>query len=259
MRIDNLINIIEAWAPLSLQEPWDNTGFQIKISDKDVSKVLVAMEITDSVADEAVALGADVVVTHHPMIFSPINKIDYNDITGNYIIKLIQNEISVYSTHTSFDKCQGGNNDFLAKLLHLDNIGIMKGDESGFCRSGLIDVDCTIGEYIEQISEWLKIDKTFMNFTGNINQHLKKVGLCTGSGAEFIQCAIKDDCDLFITGDLKYHSAQTAKEMGINVLDIGHYGSEKIFADNMSDYLSKNTDIEIIKSRVNINPFSLIL
>ena len=85
------------------------------------------------------------------------------------------------------------------------------------------------------------------------------MGLCTGSGAEFIQCAMKDDCDLFITGDLKYHSAQTAKEMGINVLDIGHYGSEKIFADNMSDYLSKNTDIEIIKSRVNINPFSLIL
>lgn len=259
MKINNLKNIIENWAPLILQEPWDNTGFQIKISDKDVYKVLVALEVTNSVVDEAVALGADVIVTHHPMIFSPIKKIDCNDITGNYIIKLIQNEISVYSTHTSFDKCQGGNNDYLAQLLHLDDIDMMEGDESGFCRSGFIDGQCTIGEYIEQISRWLKIEKTLMNFTGNLNQQLKKVGLCTGSGSDFIHCAIKDNCELFITGDLKYHNAQIAKEMGINVLDIGHYGSEIIFVDNMSDYLSKNTDIDIIKSKVNINPFSPVL
>ncbi len=255
MKTNRLANIIEELAPLGLQEPWDNSGFQINLGTTEISTVLVAMEVTDKVIDEAVFLEADAIVTHHPMLFSPVKCIDDNKVTGNYITKLIKNDISVYSSHTPFDKCDGGNNDYLAKLLHLGDVKVMEADESGFCRLGFVDGECTIREYIDQISAWLKIDKSFMNFTGNLDTFVEKVGLCTGAGADFASAASKEGCQLFVTGDVKYHDAQNAKEQGLNLLDIGHYGSEKIFVENMAKYLRDNTDLNIIESSINLNPF----
>ena len=255
MKADKLQAIIEEFAPLSLQEPWDNSGYQVKLKNVNISRVLVAMEITERVIDEAIDKRIDAIVTHHPMLFSPVKCVDDNNFIGNYMVKLIKNGINVYSSHTPFDKTAGGNNDYLAKLLHLCDIGLMESDESGFCRVGTVDGECTIGEYIEQISKWLKIDKSFMSFSGNLDEEVKKVGLCTGAGADFLELAVSEGCDLFITGDVKYHTAQTAKELGLNLLDIGHYGSEKIFVENMASYLRANSSLEIIESTENLNPF----
>lgn len=255
MKTDELIKIIETLCPTYIQEPWDNSGFQVCFPDEYVNKVLVSMEITDSVIEEAIYHDVDVIVTHHPLIFGALKKVDGKDITGNYIIKLIKNNISVYSTHTPFDKCEGGNNDYLAKLIQLCDTEKMISDEEGFCRAGFVDGECTVAEYIEQISKWLRIDKAFMSFTGSLDAKVNKVGLCTGAGADFIENAKNEGCDLFITGDLKYHQAQNAKELGINVLDIGHYGSEKIFTENMASILRRNTDLEIIESKSDLNPF----
>lgn len=255
MIIDEFKNLIEEFSPIFLQESWDNSGFQIKTGSLPIKKVLVAMEITDTVIDEAIYYGADVIVTHHPLIFGGIKSVDSNDVTGNYIFKLIKNNISVYSSHTPFDKCAGGNNDYLAKLLHLCNVEKMQSDESGICRIGFVDGECSINEYIEQISSWLKIDKAYMKFTGCLDDEVSKIGICTGAGAEFTDLAFAEECDLFITGDVKYHQAQKAKEMGLNLLDIGHFGSEKIFTENMASFLRKNTDLEIIESKTDLNPF----
>ena len=255
MKADKLQQIIEEFAPLDLQESWDNSGFQIKLKNVDISRVLVAMEVTERVIDEAIDKKIDLLITHHPMLFSPVKSVDDNTFIGNYMVKLINNGINVYSSHTPFDKCDGGNNDYLAKLLHLCDIKPMASDESGFCRVGTVDGECTVGEYIDQISQWLKIDKSFMSFSGNLDEDVVKVGLCTGAGADFIELAVKEGCQLFITGDVKYHTAQTAKELGLNLLDIGHHGSEKIFVENMAAYLAKTTDLEIIESTENLNPF----
>ncbi len=255
MKADKLQQIIEEFAPLDLQESWDNSRFQIKLNNVEISRVLIAMEVTNRVIDEAIDKKIDVIVTHHPMLFSPVKSVDDNNFIGNYIVKLIKNNISVYSSHTPFDKVKGGNNDYLAKLLHLCDVDTIPSDESGFCRMGTVDGECTIGEYIDQVSKWLKIDKCFMGFCGNVNEVVTKVGLCTGAGAEFMEIAAAEGCDLFITGDVKYHTAQTARELGLNLLDIGHYGSEKIFVENMANYLRNMTDLEIIESTENLNPF----
>jgi len=255
VKADRLQQIIEEFAPLDMQEAWDNSGYQVKLKNVDISRVLVAMEVTERVIDEAIDKKIDMIVTHHPMLFSPVKCVDDNTFIGNYIVKLITNGINVYSSHTPFDKTAGGNNDYLAKLLQLCDIEVMASDESGFCRVGTVDGECTIGEYIEQISKWLKIDKSFMSFCGNLDAEVVKVGLCTGAGAEFLELAAGEGCDLFITGDVKYHTAQIAKELGLNLLDIGHYGSEKIFVENMANYLRSKTDIEIIESTENLNPF----
>lgn len=260
MKTRELQGIIEDMAPLSLQEDWDNSGWQILLSDgpdggEEINSVLVAMEVTSKVIEEASCCGADVIVAHHPLIFGSLNKIDRNDITGNLVIKLIESDISVYASHTPFDKCEGGNNDYLAGILRLLDISPMKTDLSGYCREGFVDGECSIGEYIEQVCSWLRISRDMVSFCGDLYHNAGKIGLCTGAGSEFIHAAKEAGCDLFITGDVKYHMAQTAKEMGLNVLDIGHYGSEKIFTDNMASYLRNNCDIEIIKSTEDLNPF----
>ena len=255
MKADKIQAIIEEFVPLSLQEAWDNSGFQIKLNNLEISRVLVAMEVTGRVIDEAIDKKIDLIVTHHPMLFSPVKSVDDNNFIGNYMVKLIQNNISVYSSHTPFDIVKGGNNDYLAKLLHLEDIQVMESDESGFCRVGSVDGECTIGEYIDQASKWLKIDKGFMSFCGNLDEVVTKVGLCTGAGSDFMELALKEGCQLFVTGDVKYHTAQTARELGINLLDIGHYGSEKIFVENMANYLRSNTNLEIVESTENLNPF----
>lgn len=255
MKMTEIQNVIETMSPLDLQEQWDNSGFQIILSDDEVNKILVAMEVTPAVINEAIMCNADLIVTHHPLIFDKLNQVNHNDIIGNMIVKLIKAGISVYSTHTPFDKCNGGNNDYLAELLHLCNVKVMDSDNTGYCRCGFTEREYDIAEYIDKACEWLKIDKSFVSFAGDTKKRMNKVGICTGSGADFIEAAFKEKCDLFITGDVKYHAAQTARELGINVLDIGHYGSEKIFTENIALYLRENTDVCVIMSERDLNPF----
>jgi len=256
MRLLDIADYIEKMSPLYLQESWDNSGFQIKTGNPEIEKVLVALEINNEVINEAIAKGAKLIVTHHPLIFGTVKSVDNNNVTGNYLLRLISEKINVYSTHTPFDKCEGGNNDYLAKILHLDDIKLMEEDESGFCRIGFVDGDCTINEYIGQVCRWTGIDRQFVSFAGNPGAKVEKVGLCTGAGADFLKEAAAAECDLFVTGDVKYHTAQTAREMGVNLLDLGHFGTENIFCDNMAEYLQKcEKNLEIIKSEVDLNPF----
>ena len=257
MKLNELAEKIESFSPLTLQEPWDHSGFQIRLGNPYLNKILVALEITHAVIDEAIQRGVKIIVTHHPMLFSPITLVDNNNIIGNYIDRLVKADISVYSSHTPFDKCEGGNNDYLGKLLHLNHLKRIVQDQSGFCRCGYVDRDCSILEYIDQISMWLKLDRRLISFTGNLADKVKMVGLCSGAGSDFLEIAKEAGCDLFITGDVKYHTAQLACEMGMNLLDIGHFGSEKIFTENMSAKLRAcmEDDIEIIESKVDLNPF----
>lgn len=258
MRIDELIKEIEKIAPLSLQEEWDNSGIQLRATNGEISRVLIALEINDRVIDEAIGAGADMILTHHPLIFGSLKKIDAGDVTGNYIVKLIKRGISVYSTHTPFDKCIGGNNDYLGSLLGIEDIAPMPSDESGICRVGSLPQPMTCAEFAGNAAEALRIDMRHFTFSGNADETVNKVGWCTGSGAEFLDLAVDAGCDLFVTGDVKYHTAQYAKELGMNLLDCGHFGTEHIFTENMANKLSRLYNVNIIQSRVNLNPFVLL-
>lgn len=259
MKLNAFIKLIEKTAPLTLQEDWDNSGLQIRTKDV-VKRVLVALDVTDEIIDEAIDNSCDMILSHHPLIFNQMKQIDNKDIVGYYIEKLMRNNISVYSSHTPFDKCKGGNNDYLAKLLGLSNIKVMSGDEAGFTRTGKLKDELKLKDIIDLADSKLGINKNFIKLVGEPDKKVKKIGLCTGAGADFIELAIKNKCDLYITGDVKYHDALNAKEKGISVLDLGHYGTEYIFKENMIKLLldtkTKNLP-ELVMSRVNTNPFSL--
>lgn len=258
MKIDELIRQVELIAPLDLQEPWDHSGWQLKVTNGDVSRVLVSLEVNEKVIDEAVSLRADLILSHHPLYFNGMKEIDCNNIIGNHTIRLIREGISVYSTHTPFDKCEGGNNDYLGGLIGAENIRTLPGDESGICRMGRLHAPMTAEAFIRLMEEKLRIDKRFFSFTGNLSDVIQMVGWCSGAGAEFADIAVDAGCDLFFTGDVKYHTAQYAKDIGMNLLDCGHFGTEYLFAENMCRHLDKIEKMDIIQSQVDLNPFTLL-
>lgn len=252
---EELIRAIEDFAPLDLAEEWDNSGIQIDMGYHDSDNVLVALEITDKVIDEAMDIEANCIVTHHPLIFTSTSSIDYRDNSGRYIERLIRAGISVYSSHTPFDKAEGGNNDYFGKLLGFEGISHFS-DDNGYLRKADLPEEKFFGDIIKEAAEALGLNVRLLRAVGDPETKISRVGWCTGSGAEFIQDAALEGCQLYITGDVKYHDAQLAKGLGISVLDAGHYGTEKCFVENMAEILRKGTALNVIESKIDINPFS---
>ena len=250
--------IMEEICPCSLQEEWDNSGYQINLSNSFIKKILVALEITTEVVEEAIARKVDMILTHHPLFFKEWKIVDNNNVIGNNTARLIKGNISVYSCHTSFDKMKGGNNDYLSDILGVVNLVNFEGDNTEICRKGELKKSIPFNKFIDFVSDKLDIDKCFMSAIGDTNKTIKMIGLCSGSGGEYIELAKNNQCDVFITGDVKYHDARTAEELKLCVIDAGHFGTEKCFVDNMINLLEnkiKNEPLELIKSEIIINPF----
>jgi len=257
MNKKEFVRRLESVCPIELQESWDNCGFQINTDRQDVNRVLVALEITSEIVDEAIEQDADFILVHHPMLFSPLKKIMAEDVVGGFVHKLIRHGISVYSCHTNFDKLDGGNNDYIGALLELDHIKPFE-DDNGFCRKGNPPFETTFLELVHKAAEAFDVDEKHFKTVGDLSKVIETVGWCSGAGTEFIEAAHREGCDLYITGDLKYHEAQMAKELGLCILDAGHYGSEKIFVENMADMIRlecRMQEIEITESAIDINPF----
>ncbi len=258
MNKEKLIRIIEGISPGDAAESWDNCGWQVNCAGQEIKTVLVALEVTHQVIDEAIEEGAEMILTHHPLLFSGIKKVDESDVTGGYLFRLIQSGISVYSCHTSFDKAAGGNNDYMGQLLELRNIRPFDRD-NGLCRKGETPFEITFAELKHRAAEAFAVDESQFRSIGDLSSSITTVGWCTGAGSEFIRDAFDEGCDLYITGDVKYHEAQMAKEMGICVLDAGHYGSEKIFTENMAEQLRGaciGETVDVIESAADLNPFA---
>lgn len=258
--LNRIIDTINHIAPEALQEPWDNSGIQINCGeDKNISKIMTCLEISRDIIDEAVKESVDMIVTHHPLIFSKLSKIDTEDITGEHIIKLIKNGIAVYSAHTSFDSALKGTNYYLANKLSLKNLSplIPSSDfqECGMGRYGEYDHVLSFQEFLNLLKE--ACPDSDIRIAGKKPEFVKKVSVCTGAGAEFIDTAFSAGSDVFVTGDLKYHEAMHTADIGFCVIDAGHYGTEVIFAENMEAQLKSKLgdDVYVFSSKTDINPF----
>lgn len=262
MKLEELIEKIEEIADPAVQESWDNSGIQLAAGPVEIHRVLTSLEITEAVIEEAQEQEVDMIVTHHPLIFGSIPSVDYRDMTGSYIVRLLNMGISVYSCHTPFDKLEGGNNDFLADQIGLkDTSGFSDGvDLDMIGRVGQLPEEMSLVEILDLLSEELDMDPEQFRAVGRPDLRIKTVGICTGAGADLMELAAANGCQLFITGDLKYHDAQKAKALGLAVIDAGHYGTEKSFAGNFAGKLMELTAgrIEVLESEVDIDPFEMI-
>ncbi len=231
MKISEWISAWENKIPLFLQEEWDNCGLQVGKASNECTGIVFALDLFDDVIDECEKLNANLIVTHHPAIFTSIKSVTDDTYTGNMILKCIEKGISVYSSHTNLDWVNGGVNDVIANLLKLSDISALRKFEDderlkysiGEGRVGIIEKS-TLLEFVKYIKSVL--DASNIIFYGDENKEIQKIAVLGGSGMEFAEEALTLGADVFVTADIKYHDACSYVEKGLALIDVGHYWSE---------------------------------
>ena len=237
MKVRDIISVIEDFAPLSIQEKWDNCGLCIGSPEDSVSSILLGLDCTPELVDEAIACGADMIVTHHPLIFSGLKKISADDLVGAAVIKAVKAGISIYAAHTSADKVLSGVSGAMAARLGLKDVRILAedGEGTGLGVVGELPEPLTAEQAVELVKERfsLKVIKSSRPIQGEI----RRVAMCGGSGGSLIGAAKAAGAQLYISGDISYHNFFTPE--GFMLMDIGHYESEIEILDILFSLIRK--------------------
>lgn len=239
--LKDIIELIENIAPLNLAESWDNSGLQIGNPHQQISKVGIALDPDLAILEKCVASGVDLLITHHPLFFSKLKSLNFTEFHGKFVETAIKNNISLYSAHTSLDSADGGLNDYIFKKLEIDSVETILPSASGkpmegLGRIGRLQKEMSLIELGQMVKSLLSLDH--VRVIGDENQKSDAIGCCTGSGASLIKDAFLKKASFFITGDMKYHEAKDALELGMGVIDAGHHGTEIIACELLKSRLA---------------------
>lgn len=224
LTVQQVYDFINERAPFETQVAYDNSGLLVGHPNNEVTGIHFALDVTNNVIDEAIAHGANLIVTHHPMMFSPIKRLVETDYQARLLCRLIREGISLISAHTNLDQAAGGINDVLAQCIGLTDI-----QGEGFVRVGTLPSPITAGELAESISAALG---DVVRVMGDASAQVEKVGMCSGSGADEWPAAAAMGAQAFLTGEAKHHIALEAADRGMVLLEAGHHATEEpgIFA-----------------------------
>ena len=231
MKCQTIMNALERIAPKTLAEDWDNPGLLVGAYNQEINKIMVCLDVSDSVIAEAVTENADMIISHHPLLFKDVKNIRTDLPLGHRLQQLLKHDIAVAAAHTNLDIAEGGVNDVLAAAIGLEKLAAFvitsqtaEGKTASLGRIGRLSEAMTAAECAAHIKNVLPTEYVRLVEAGR--RPIRKVAICSGSGAEFIERAAFMGSDAYVTGDVKYHDAQRAKELGIHVIDAGHFGTE---------------------------------
>lgn len=260
--VKDLMKEMEKIAPSFLKESYDNVGLMVGDKEKKVQKVLLALDCTKAVVEEAKEAKVDLIITHHPLMFKKPSRIVRDDLQGWKIIELIKNDISLYSSHTNLDSVKGGINEEIVNVLGFENSKLIdKSEIRGFEDSGIgrivtLDKAITVNELIKIVKDKLNI-KNLRAAIGK--KDIKKIAIINGSGQDYFGKALLMGADCIITGDTTYHFVSDYKELGITILDAGHFPTEWIvFLKVMKKLKEKFPEVEFIQSQVSEDPYTFV-
>ncbi|WP_373892831.1 Nif3-like dinuclear metal center hexameric protein [Virgibacillus natechei] len=363
----DIFDIMEDWAPGSLAYEWDNPSLQIGSYNHTVRKVMVTLDVLESVVDEAIENKVDLIIAHHPLLFKPMKEINVDTPQGRIVHKLMQHNISVYASHTNLDVATGGVNDMLCDALNIKSREVLAETKSqelykiaiyvpsshvnevreafntggaghignyshctfqsagqgtfkplegtnpyignynelekvdefklesivqeeklpqviraiidahpyeepaydifplenkakalGIGRIGTLDQQMSLEDFCEQVKAAFGI--SYLRVIGNLTKEVKEIAILGGSGEKYIDIAKEKGADVYITGDMSFHTAQEALQIGLSVIDPGHY-IEKVMKNGTKDYLVdklQNDNVEVIVSQANTEPFQFM-
>ncbi len=263
----DILTAIDELAPFDLAEEWDNVGLLVGSNEREVSSILVGLDLTGDLLDEAVASGADTIVSHHPMIFRPLSAIRVDQHIGRLLEKALANRITVIGCHTNLDSVSGGVSDALGQILGLTDLRPLQPVEcstkpgSGMGRIGEYATPMSGRGFITKLLEALGLDG--VHIAGRLPEQVKTVGLCGGSGSELARVAYEKGADCYLTAEIKHSTARWAEESDFCVIDGTHYGTEQPvvgrFAEKLVDYgKKKGWSIDVNVSKRQSPPFQLI-
>lgn len=252
MKVSEVIDSLENLAPKRAAMKWDNVGLLCGSRDAEVKKIYVALEATSECIDKAIESGADMLITHHPLIFREMKSVVFQDFVGKRIMKLIENHIAYYAMHTNYDIYRMGTLvaeklgftqsvvlDPVSELLDYEN------EPLGLGRLGSIENAMPLSEYAKFVKNALNVHS--VRVWGDPDTEIRVVALLPGSGKSDIDLAKMKGADCFVTGDIDHHSGLDAVEKGITIIDAGHYGMEYFFTEDVARYLKEQDfDAEIL-------------
>ena len=260
MECKKVIEILEKQSPKSYACDWDNVGLLVGREDKEIQKIYIALDATDEAIEEAIANGADMLLTHHPMIFKGMKRVTQEDFIGRRIIRLIQNDMVYYAMHTNFDVM--GMADLAADYLGISDTRVLEitsvseTGEEGIGRYGSLKKEMTVRECCEEVKQAFSLEN--VKVFGDLERKVKTAAISQGSGKSVISNALQAGVDVLITGDIDHHEGIDAVAQNMTVIDAGHYGVEHIFIPYMEQYLKREAkELEIAVQPLTF-PFQII-
>ncbi len=269
IKCDEIIRRLEDEYPLASAEEWDNPGLLVGRRDREVRKIYVTLDATDRTIDEAADWGADLILSHHPLLFKGIKSVTDDTFIGRRVITMIENDISYYAMHTNFDVLG------MAKLnqrqLQLEDAHVLDvtsdhdGVEEGIGRIGYLPEEMTLEQTAEYVRQSLSVPdvrcygyEEEIRLNPDVKRIISKIAVCGGSGRSVVAKAIEEGADVLVTGDIDYHTAIDALAQGLFIIDAGHYGTEYCFIEYMTKKLQKLfPEIKVKGARI-VQPFTVI-
>ena len=260
MKCYEIMERLEELSPTMYAEDWDNVGLLVGRREKDVRKIYIALDATDEVIEEAVKLQADMLITHHPLIFSAMKKIQSDDYIGRRILRLARHDIACYAMHTNFDIM--GMADAAA-----DEIGLRKREvldityeddiaKEGIGRRGRLPQIMTLEECAEHVKKCFHLEH--VKVFGDPETTVETAAICPGSGKSVVSDAVLAKADVLITGDIDHHTGIDANAQGLMIIDAGHYGIEKIFIAYIKEYIQRELPEMMVYTHPLVSPYTVI-
>ena len=261
MKIKEITDAIERFAPLALQEGYDNAGLVVGDPEREVSRALLAVDVTEEVLAEAEREGCDLVVTHHPIVFHPLKRLNEADYVQRCVARAVRRDIALYACHTNLDSAPGGMSWRLAEMLGVGNLRVLQpsetGDGAGFGVVGELPEAIDTVEFMRIIQRRLEV--SVIRYSDIATSGVRRVAVCTGAGASLIGEARRAGADIYITADMKYNDFM-APDKALTVADIGHFESEYCAIQLIFDILSKNLcTFAVRKSERSRNPVNYLV
>ena len=261
VKIKEVLSALEKFAPLPLQESWDNAGLQVGLTEAEVSGALLCLDVTEEVIDEAVAKGCNLVVSHHPLLFRGLKTIsDLTDVQRT-VMKAIRQQVCVVSMHTNMDNAQGGVNFKIAEKLGLDDVKFLEAKRVGEveCGSGVIGTLSTpmaANDFVQKVKQTFDVSCAMTNEL--LRRPIRRVAICGGAGDFLLDEAVSQGADAFITGEMHYHQ-YFGYEQRVQICVIGHYQSEQFTSEIFRDIINeKCSGVRTEIAETNTNPINYI-
>ncbi len=236
VRLKDVMAGLETIAPGHLAEEWDNVGLQVGHPEWPAERIMIALDPTPTVIEEAIRSGANVIVTHHPLLFRPLRQLNLATVTGALIQKLIDQRVAVIAAHTNLDSAPGGINDVLVEMLALENVAVLQpmatDTHAGLGRVGQLPQAVRFESLVRDIKTRLGL--AHVRYAGQPENLVQGVAVCSGSGGSLLNLFLESSADVYVTGDVRYHDAREIEAQRRGIIDIGHFESERIIVGRLA-------------------------
>lgn len=258
MKIKEVISTLERFAPLPLQDGYDNAGLQVGLTEAEVSGVLLCLDVTEAVLQDAIDNGCNLVVAHHPLVFRPLRQVSDRSYVERCVRLAVKNDITIYAAHTNLDNALGGVSFEMASRLDMENVKFLQPNERGG-GSGVVGELKTIVdsmEFVNHVKRTFGVDCAMCNEL--LDRPVRKVALCGGAGDFLLTDAVAQGADAFITGEMHYHQ-YFGFEQKIQIVVIGHYQSEQYTINLLERLITADwPNAKVVRTKHNTNPIKYL-